>query len=149
MIDLSRKLELASPYLEGRDVVALQEALVCQGYEIETDGIFGPLTQWAVEKFQATVRLPVTGLVDKATQRILSARELYLSDPYFIGSDVKEVQQRLVRIGYDVPIDGVYGLQTRDAVLAFQRYFNLPEDGMVQGETLSQLLFMPVMAEAV
>ncbi|MFK8182295.1 MAG: peptidoglycan-binding protein [Phormidesmis sp.] len=149
MITLSRKLELSTPCMKGEDVSALQTALVHRGYEIEIDGIFGPLTQWAVEKFQSSVRLPVTGVAEQATQQILHARELYLSDPYLIGSDVRDIQERLVRIGYDVPVDGIYSLRTRDAVLSFQRYFHLPEDGMVQGETLSQLLFMPVMAEAV
>ena len=147
--NLPRILELSTPYMKGKDIIALQKALIKKGYEIDADGIFGPLTQWAVEKFQAAVRLPITGVADHATQRILNARELYLSDPYLIGADVRQVQKLLVRIGYDVPIDGVYCLQTRDAVLSFQRYFNLREDGMVQGETLSQLLFMPVMAEAV
>lgn len=149
MINPSRQLKLSTPHMQGEDVTALQEALVRKGYEIDTDGIFGPLTQWAVEKFQASVRLPVTGTADMATQQILCARELYLSDPYLIGSDVREIQTLLARIGYDVPVDGVYGLRTRDAVLSFQRYFDLLEDGMVQGETLSQLLFMPAMAEAV
>ena len=129
--------------------MALQKALVKKGYEIEVDGSFGPLTEWAVEKFQASVRLPVSGVVDKVTQRVLYARELYLSDPYLIGSDVKEVQGLLARIGYDVPVDGIYGLSTRDAVLSFQRYFDLVEDGVVQGKTLGQLIFMPAVAEAV
>lgn len=127
----------------------LQKKLIEKGYEIDADGMFGPITQWAVEKFQASVRLPITGIVDRATQRVLSARELYLNDPHLIGSDVKEIQTFLMRIGYDVPSHGVYELQTRDAVLSFQRYFNLQEDGMAYGETLSLLLFMPVMAEAI
>ena len=130
-------------------MAALQQALINKGYEIDIDGVFGPLTQWAVEKYQTSVLLATTGVVDSATWRILNARELYLSDPYLIGSDVKEAQRLLARIGYDVPIDGIYGLQTRDAVLSFQRYFQLREDGVIQGKTLSQLLFMPVMAEAV
>jgi len=149
VINPSRQLEISTPYMKGEDVVALQKTLNKKGYEINVDGVFGPLTQWAVEKFQASARLPVTGIVEKATQRILFARDLYLNDPYLIGSDVKEIQQMLARIGYDVPTDSVYGLATRDAVLSFQRYFDLQEDGMVQGETLGQLLFMPAMAEAV
>lgn len=146
---LSRTLELSIPYMQGNDVAAMQRALIAKGYEIDVDGIFGPLTQWAVEKFQDSVRLPITGRIDTVTQQVLCARDLYLSDPYLIGSDVRNVQKLLARIGYDVPIDGVYSLQTRDAVLSFQRYFGLTEDGMVQGETLGQLLFMPAMAEAV
>ena len=84
--NLPRVLELSTPCMQGEDIVTLQKALITKGYEIEADGQFGPLTQWAVEKFQAAVRLPITGVADQATQRILNARELYLSDPYLIGS---------------------------------------------------------------
>lgn len=126
----------------------LQNALIQKGYEIEVDGIFGPITQWAVEKFQRAVRLPANGIADTETQRILYARDLCLNDPYLMGSDVREMQSLLARIGYDVAVDGVFGLQTRQAVFDFQAYFNLPEDGIIQGRTLTQLLYLPAMAEA-
>ncbi len=148
MINRLRRLELTSPCTKGNDVRTLQKALVQRGYEIEPDGIFGSLTEWAVEKFQREVRLAANGIADAETQRILYARDLYLNDPYLMGSDVKEMQYLLARIGYDVTVDGVFGLQTRQAVFDFQAYFNLPEDGIIQGKTLSQLLYLPSMAEA-
>lgn len=134
--------------MKGRDVRALQMALICKGYEIEPDGLFGPLTEWAVEKYQAAVRLPINGVADLETQRIIYARELYLSDPYLMGADVREVQYLLSRIGYDVYVDGIFGLKTRQAVLDFQQYFNLPDNGLVDGKTLTQLLYIPLMAQA-
>lgn len=146
VINRSRLLSLAKPALTGQDVRQLQQRLVRRGYEIEVDGSFGPLTQWAVEKFQAAVGLPVTGIADLETQRIIYARDLFMSDPYLIGSDVREVQSALMRMGYAVEITGVFSLRTLQAVTAFQSYFGLPEDGIVRGKTLTKLLYLPTMA---
>ncbi len=147
MINRPRLLKLTMPFTEGEDVRALQTALVKGQYEIAIDGIFGPLTQWAVEKFQAAVGLPVTGVVNAETQRILYARALYLSDPYLMGSDVREIQALLTKIGYMLEADGVFGLETWQAVIQFQQYFGLPDDGIVQEQTLVYLLYMPLLSE--
>ena len=145
VMNRSRLLELTDPALRGQDINRLQKALGNQGYEIDVDGIFGPLTQWAVEKYQTSVGLPSNGVADQKTQRILYARALYLSEPYLMGSDVRETQSLLGRIGYSVDVDGVFNLRTWQAVVAFQRYFSLPEDGIIQGKTLTKLLHLPVL----
>ena len=85
----------------------------------------------------------------RSPQRILYARDLYLSDPYLIGSDVREAQSRLARIGYDVAVDGIFTLQTWRATIYFQRYFKLPESGVIQGKTLVQLLHIPTEADQI
>lgn len=148
LINQSRQLMVTTPALQGPDVIDLQQALLRYGYEIAQDGIFGPLTQWAVEKFQAAVGLPINGIADIQTQRILHARPLYLNDPYLIGSDVRQVQSQLDRIGYDVEINGIFGLKTWRAVIYFQTYFNLPDNGVVQGKTLTHLLYLPALTQA-
>lgn len=145
VINRSRALELTDPAQEGQDVERLQKELVKSGYEIDIDGRFGSLTQWAVEKYQASVGLSVDGIADIQTQRIIYARALYLTDPYMMGSDVREVQSLLSRIGYAVDINGIFNLRTWQAVVAFQRYFGLPEDGIVQGKALATLLYLPAM----
>jgi GH24 family phage-related lysozyme (muramidase) len=147
VINRSRLLELSEPRLVGQDVCALQRALIQKGYEISLDGVFGPITQWAVEKFQAAVDLPVNGVADVETQRILHARSLYWSKPYLIGSDVREVQFLLARMGYDVVIDGIFSRRTWLAVIDFQRYLNLSDNGVVEGKTLTWLMYPPVMAK--
>lgn len=61
--------------LEGPDVVALQEALIRLGYEIEVDGVFGRLTQSALSTLYADRGYePIPGLPDAAKQ-IESARQ--------------------------------------------------------------------------
>ena len=146
VINRSRLLLLSEPMLIGEDVRCLQTALVQKGYEIDVDGIFGPLTRWAIEKFQRSVALTINGIADVDTQRVLYARPLFMTAPYLIGSDVREVQSALARMGYAVDVNGVFNPRTLRAVMAFQKYFDLPEDGIVKGETLTKLLNLPEMA---
>ena len=56
------------------------------------------------------------------------------------GSDVQRVQNILNRAGYySGSIDGIYGPQTRDAVIAFQRDYGLVADGIVGPNTYEAL----------
>lgn len=49
----------------GNDVILVQIALQAVGYsEVNIDGIFGPITQDAVMRFQSSDRRPATGVVD-------------------------------------------------------------------------------------
>ncbi|MFV0306877.1 MAG: peptidoglycan-binding domain-containing protein [Desertimonas sp.] len=61
------------PADEGDAVRGLQVALVALGYQLETDGIFGPRTEAAVRHFQTTAGLEADGLVGPATQAALFA----------------------------------------------------------------------------
>jgi chitosanase len=47
-----RTLRLASPYLRGEDVTALQQALKAKGIDNALDGVYGPLTHTLVRKWQ-------------------------------------------------------------------------------------------------
>ena len=57
------------------------------------------------------------------------------------GSKVRQMQEQLARISQSYPAiptitpDGIYGEQTREAVEAFQRIFNLPVTGVVNFTT--------------
>jgi peptidoglycan hydrolase-like protein with peptidoglycan-binding domain len=56
------------------------------------------------------------------------------------GSDVATIQQRLQVLGYyKGDIDGVYGNQTRDAVIAFQTARKLTPDGIVGPATYEEI----------
>lgn len=56
------------------------------------------------------------------------------------GNDVKELQQALQSLGFDVGgIDGAFGSLTNNAVLAFQRKYNLVEDGIVGSYTIASM----------
>jgi N-acetylmuramoyl-L-alanine amidase len=61
-------------------------------------------------------------------------RLLKLTSPMMRGEDVKEVQQRL-----GIKADGIFGPNTRDAVIAFQKSNSLTPDGIVGPQTRAKL----------
>ncbi|MGH9136998.1 MAG: peptidoglycan-binding domain-containing protein [Acidimicrobiales bacterium] len=67
---------------KGFTVEAIQVQLVANGYDVETDGYFGPLTEQAVRHFQADNGLDVDGLVGPDTWSAL-----YTGDPPAVHED--------------------------------------------------------------
>jgi predicted chitinase len=66
--------------------------------------------------------------------------DLQVKKPPMTGPNVREVQERLAALGYQVgAIDGVFGMQTANAVKAFQRARGLGADGIVGSQTQSAL----------
>jgi Meckel syndrome type 1 protein len=65
----------------GEKVVAVQQQV-----GVDDDGIFGPITRGAVERFQARYGLPVTGEVDARTWQAL-----FKSQVSFVGQGGKQV----------------------------------------------------------
>ena len=56
------------------------------------------------------------------------------------GSEVSEIQSRLKKWGYyNGNVDGIFGTQTRDAVIKFQKKNGLKADGIVGSKTLAAL----------
>ena len=52
------------------------------------------------------------------------------------GEEVRRIQQRLLDWGYfDGPVDGVFGVKTKQAVLAFQQKNGLDPDGIAGPDT--------------
>ena len=126
----------AEPVAEVRDT---QMRLQAAGfYNGPIDGVLGPETQAAVERYQQNRRLPVTGRLDDATRnalRVPPATPVALTNP----TDVRTVQNRLRQLNhYSGPADGVWGPGTQVAVENFQRSRNLAVGEMNQA-TLSAM----------
>ncbi len=117
-------------------VSAIQTDLRAIGYYTgEVDGIYGPQTIAAVEQFQADHRLPVTGLVDPATQAVLQV-ELAGRQSAQIGA----LQAILVATGhYSGPVDGVWSAEVEDALKALQEDLGVPVTGAVDAATMRAL----------
>ena len=109
------------------------------------DGRFGPVTQRAVVRFQATRRLTPDGVVGRQTYtRLRSARlVLHRGAGYTLphGSrTVRTIQRRLRTLGYATgPVDGRFGPLTEHAVTAFQADHGLEADGAIGPRTLGRL----------
>ena len=128
------------------------------------DGIYGSRTEAAVRKFQEVFNLTPDGIIGKATWyalvRLYTAvtrlgelrslgQQFYAINwsppgglqPGDTGEKVRLLQYMLSVLSEYIPgippvtVDGIYGTQTRAAVLAAQRRFRLPETGTVGTQT--------------
>jgi peptidoglycan hydrolase-like protein with peptidoglycan-binding domain len=139
---------------EGADVKVLQERLKIAGfYYGNSTGIFGPITQESVKRFQKAYNLTVDGIVGKSTLAKLPAvtdendittsqksdnqDTLSLGDR---GEAVRILQEQLIIAGFlkNQP-NGYYGSNTVDAVNRFQKQHKLEASGMAGQTTRSKL----------
>ncbi|WP_415536683.1 peptidoglycan-binding domain-containing protein [Dehalobacter sp. 4CP] len=137
---LTRTLRLG---MRGNDVRQLQIALIELGYNPGTpDGIFGPRTQATVMAFQQNNGLVQDGIVGPVTTAALNRT---LTEPAFLkvgsrGPEVATLQSILKELGYAPGMaDGVFGPKTREAVIAFQRDYELIPDGIAGPQTFTAL----------
>ncbi len=126
----------------GPSVTALQRRLGLAGFPVDVDGEFGPQTEEAVRKFQATRGLATDGVVGPDTWRALPEEGtgrrpvLRRGDQ---GPEVAELQRRLTAAGFACTADGDFGPHTEWAVSEFQASRGLTVDGRVGPETWSAL----------
>lgn len=152
-------LMLETPYIEGDDVLQLQEHLSLlidpssglPYYDGVKDGSFGPVTHNAVIAFQTEMLIEANGVVGYETEdalydaiaQVQSQRLLKLTDPYMRGPDVLAVQKQLDLLidpttlmpFYLGELDGIFGPVTSEAVIQFQEYAGIRVDGIVGPET--------------
>jgi peptidoglycan hydrolase-like protein with peptidoglycan-binding domain len=108
------------------------------------DGLYGPLTEQAVRRFQADRGLQVDGIAGARTLAALMGRNVALYPGAGDGSGgsrlVRQMQRRLARAGDPPgPIDGFYGPLTEQAVRRFQADRGLRVDGIAGPRTLAPL----------
>lgn len=132
----------------GPEVADVQERLRALGVAVSDEpAVFGPATEAAVRTFQQQRGLPADGIVGPDTWTTLVGasyrlgdRILYVTSPTLVGDDVRELQGRLNRLGFDSGYDdGIYGPQTFDAVREFQLNAGVAVDGIAGPATIDQL----------
>lgn len=137
--------------------------------KVTVNGIFDQATENAVRTFQRVFQLPEDGIVGKQTwyriqyvfasvKRLaelnsegLSLGEISLQYPELLsegmrGTSIRILQYMLSVVSAYYPevsspgnIDGIFGPQTRESVIAFQRLRGLTQDGIVGRETWNAL----------
>lgn len=70
-VQYARTLKLQQPLMKGKDVRALQVALLDKGITVSTDGVFGPKTREAVMAYQKKSGLDADGIAGPATAESL------------------------------------------------------------------------------
>lgn len=147
----------------GEAVAQLQEALAALGYYTgKVDGNYGTQTVSAVKALQKANGLTADGSAGEQTQKLLyggKAKEAATAKPTATpkataapasesallkqgssGTDVKELQAKLIELGYlSGKADGVYGAKTVAAVKAYQKANKLSADGVAGEKTLNSL----------
>jgi len=130
---------------------------------VDVTGVYNDPTVQAVRRYQEMRRLPVTGIVDRTTWERLTAEYLLereLREPVLIraipdlashatlpgqrGDEVLMLQILLnaLRSEYDypaVPLSGIYGVQTADAVAEYQKLNGLDATGTADRRTWRRL----------
>ncbi|KAA0547040.1 peptidoglycan-binding protein [Bacillus sp. BGMRC 2118] len=141
IFDLSGVLKVGA---KGENVKIMQRALnKAMGAELSEDGVFGPNTKTAVVAFQKANKLSQDGVYGAKTHAALSkaVNSFGFADTNVLkvgsrGEAVKTLQKALNDMSYNVAVDGVYGPQTKAAVIKFQERFpELVNDGIFGPKT--------------
>lgn len=130
---------------ESALVMQLQQRLMDLFYldSDEPTEFFGKATQGAVQLFQVLHYIPVTGVADELTQRILYSDT---ASPFTLSrgldnSSVEDVQERLTELGYySDKLNGYFGVATETAVKAFQKKNKIDVSGIVDMDTLDTIM---------
>ncbi len=124
-------------------------------YNGRVDGVWGPDSQAALEKFQQTHQIQVTGQLNQATVATLGLDPNTLLNPQANAetvppaselrpASIRAGQNRLRMLGfYTGGVDGIWGEGTQSALERFQQSRGLQPSGQLYPATISALGLAP------
>jgi peptidoglycan hydrolase-like protein with peptidoglycan-binding domain len=132
--------------LDATNVRALQNRLHQLGfYGGRVDGVWGTSTQSALERFQRSRGLEVTGTLTPATANALGIETASMTHPGDLAQPldpavVRNIQHRLGQLGfYNARADGIMGPGTKRALERFQESRGLAVTGDLNPTTIAAL----------
>jgi len=138
-----------------QSVQAIQQRLRQDGaYSGAVDGVWGPDSRTALERYQQSHQLQVTGQVNQATLAtmgldpgtFLAPQATAESPPatQLRPASVQAIQSHLRSMGfYNGPVDGVWGAATQAAIERFQQGRGLQPNGQLNPATISAMGLAP------
>lgn len=150
--------EIFNSYLRREGFIEPLYATYCDGIQVTCDG----MSQWGTVDRAREGLLPYQILryyYGENTQIVSNVQVQSIMNSYpgavlqigSIGVSVERIQRQLNRISRNYPlipkiqsVDGIFGADTRDAVIAFQSTFNLEPDGIVGKQTWYKIQYIYV-----
>ena len=141
--------DIFNSYIQRQGNIEPLFAQYCDGVEVQCNG----LSQWGTVTLAEQGLLPyqilqyyygdnINIVTNVPVEGISGSAPLVPLRYGFSGPDVQRIQVRLNRISNNYPaipkiypVDGVFGRETENAVIEFQRIFNLATDGIVGNDT--------------
>jgi peptidoglycan hydrolase-like protein with peptidoglycan-binding domain len=137
---------IKNPGVVSEDVRRVQQRLSELGFDIVVDGDFGDQTEGVLRDYQGDMGIPVTGIIDADSWRVLFAREApavfpgeITKNPGVVSEDVRRVQQRLSELGFDIMVDGDFGDQTEGVLSDYQGRTGIAVTGVIDAATWQAL----------
>lgn len=135
-----------APKVEERQTLELQQALNrlqirdSNGRALKEDGISGPSTESATQKFHQLMGINASG---RPVSLTWNALDEILSQPILRPNHAEGLAVRYIEYRVGSEIDGVYDAKTVEAVKNYQRQQGLTTDGIIGPQSWTKVLGQP------
>ena len=107
------------------------------GKKLTEDGLIGEKTTSALKRFQSITGLEISGAADA---KIEEALVNILNKPLLGFGNKNSVANRYIQWRLNITVDGIFGNDTKKAVMAFQTSRRIDSDGIVGKITWTKLI---------
>ena len=131
------KSPINAALLKIQNQLNLLKILDYNGKKLTEDGLMGGKTAFAIKKFQEVTGLKINGITDLNT---IAALINILNKPILKFGNNNVVANRYIQWSLKLTIDGIYGNDTKKAVIKYQIIKKIKADGIVGPITWARLI---------